>query len=208
MVASVQFANLFTEPLHSATLRGGIHIIYVEESFRRAYGRAIAAGLELLLEPDCEAAHEQNISVNHYFPPLQHNLLKRPAPQLFHAETGLGGVAEPEFPMAGLCLVVDEHVHSGQTLWMASEFLKAKGYKTGQVWVAASVREGSSQHSLPYDIRPLKFFGAKLAKAQIILERDLRPFLPVYVADKINDGAVLPDALSLPQAIAQYCRVL
>ncbi len=208
MATAFQLANLFTDPLRSATLREGIHLVYVEESFRRAHMLAMAVGLEPLLEPDCEAIIEQGVSVNHYFPPLQHSSLKRASPQLFYTEVGLGGVAEPDFSVKGVCLVVDEHVHSGQTLWMASEFLKAKGYKTEQVWVAASVRESSSPSNLPYDVRPLKFFGAKLAKAKITLEMDIQQFLPAQIMAYRNGSTALPDALSLPQAIAQYCLIL
>ena len=197
-----KLADLFTQPSQAMALSGGVQIVYVEGSYRYAYEQARAAGLEFLLDFDSSLLAEPKISVNHYFPPLEHNILRRPTPQLFHAETGLGGVSEQSFHLQAICLVVDDHVHSGQTLWVASEFLKAKGYEKGQIWVAASVHE----KSLPYDARPIAFFDQQLAKARHILQKDLQPFFPARSMAPANSGA--QPLFSVPQAIAEYCLVL
>ncbi|MBI2581088.1 hypothetical protein HYV85_04780 [Candidatus Woesearchaeota archaeon] len=192
-------SSLFHEPEQSLIAGQGVHIVYIQESYRGAYQKAKSVGLELLLEaehPHVSSAEEGGISISHYWPPLQHNQFRRESPELFHCEEGLGGISEQELGTRGICVIVDNSVDTGRTLWMAKEYLQRKGYCDRQIFVAASVwLNGEPQALRPFELRPLGSFSLLLSEAQRMLEADVTPFLPAKPG-------------SLPEAISAYCRIL
>ena len=191
-----KLADLFVLPSQQAVLSGGVHVLYVQESYHSASRSARDAGLEFLLEPDITTGIS-DVSVSHYWPPLRHNRLRRECPELFSAVTGLGGVSERNFHKSGGCIIVDNSVDTGQTLWMTSEFLKVHHYTEGQILVAASVWvNGRPSRLQPFEVRPLALFDSKLKEAERTLKRDLSPFFPTQYPT------------SLPEAIAKYCAVV
>ncbi|MBI2145146.1 hypothetical protein HYU18_02380 [Candidatus Woesearchaeota archaeon] len=203
MSISDKLIDLFPAQARPLVCQAGVQVLYVEESYRTAFRPACAAGLGFLFEPDLHKGQLSGISSSHYWPPLKHNQLKRESPRLFHEVPGLGGVSEQGFsPKAG-CIIVDNSVDTGRTLWMASQYLFTQGYKPEQVLVAASVWVNGIQSTLdPFEARPLRQFRDALGNAERMLRDDLTPFLAT------GKGFSQANIDGLPAAIAQYCAVV
>lgn len=195
-------SELFPEPLRSQVVSEGVQIVYVLEAYIHALRSAKAAGLEVLLQVE-NMWLDSTVSFNHYWPPLRHNNQKRETPELFHTVEGLGGVSEPEFSHRGVCVIVDNSVDTGGTLWMAHNYLASKGYRPQQVLVAAEVWH-KGKPALPFEVRPLAFFEAHLKMAPRMLAEDIGPFLNM---NGNSDGHSAHDTPSLQQMLAAYCKI-